>query len=111
MIFSSEQCGWHGCPKPLGHINDPEDEWHIAPGAAVQQSALEALLVECGCSHVKAQHPDGDDGVCTAGNPRDHESPEWKVCYCNEFDSERDDSWRWQRFALTETALKEASHD
>ena len=34
---SAKQCGWHGCPKPLGHINDPEDEWHIAPGA------LEAL--------------------------------------------------------------------
>ena len=27
----------------------------------------EVLLIECGCSHVKAQHPDGDDGVCTAG--------------------------------------------
>ena len=74
------------------------------PPAMTEQSALAALL-ECGCSHVLAQHPDGVGGVCTAGNPREHESPEWKLCYCNEFDSERDDSWRWQRFALTEAAL------
>lgn len=55
----------------------------------------ENQLDECGCSHVRAQHP---SGVCTASNPREDESSFLGLCYCNEFEVGRDDSFRWQTF-------------
>jgi hypothetical protein len=50
----------------------------------------------CGCSHLESQH---EADVCTAPNPREHET-ELGVCYCNDFDPERDDSFRWQTFSV-----------